>query len=190
MSSKMAQLLHDVKAKQYFLIARAGLAVRTEDMSVEQLWEQMYIQFKGHLLKFSFSGHLVNLQKGIMFRKVKHLDEEKNIDPSDIHYGTTLWRKYLEIKRYIGSTISASWDQLMGPDGNIPSGKNLDDMLLETRRLCFDKDEEKKRKKSKRKGGYDIQKVDLNPNWHPLEWEIFLKYGSCSENPEKAFFFE
>ena len=110
MSSKTAQLLHDVKAKQYFLIARAGLAVRTEDMSVEQLWEQMYIQFKGHLLKFSFSGHLVNLQKGIMFRKVKHLDEEKNIDPSDIHNGTTLWRKYLEIKRYIGSTISASWD--------------------------------------------------------------------------------
>ena len=38
----------------------------------------------------------------------------------------------------------------MGPDGNIPSGKNLDDMLQETRRLSFNKDEEQKAKKSKK----------------------------------------
>jgi hypothetical protein len=49
----------------------------------------------------------------------------------------TLWRKYGEIKRYIQATISSSWDSLLGPDGNLPSEKNMEDMLLETRKLRF-----------------------------------------------------
>ena len=191
MLTRTARLLHDVKSKQYLLIAKAGLAAMTEDMSSEQLWEKIYNQFKGHVSKFTFSGHLSDLKKEVLFRRTKHLNDEKDIVPlDDIHNGFTLWRKYGEIKRYIQSTITSSWDSLMGPDGNIPSGKNLDDMLLETRRLSFNKDEEQKAKKSKKKGGYEIQEFVKNPEWYPLEWEIFLKYGSCSEKPEKTFFME
>ena len=46
MSTKTSKLLHDVKSKQYLLIAKAGLAVRSEEMAIEQLWEQIFIQFK------------------------------------------------------------------------------------------------------------------------------------------------
>jgi hypothetical protein len=78
----------------------------------------------------------------------------------------------------------------MGPDGNIPSGKNLDDMLLRTRELSFMRDEEAKEKKSKKKGGYKKEEFSKHADWHPLEWEIFIQYGLCSEKPEKAFFTE
>ena len=102
----------------------------------------------------------------------------------------TLWRKFGETKRYIQATISSSWDSLLGPDGNLPSGKNMEDMLLETRKLSFKKDEEGKAKKSTKKGGYVMQEFCKVPNWYPLEWEIFLQYGACSDKPEKAFFQE
>lgn len=191
MSEKKARLLHDVKSKQYLLIARAGLAVPTQEMPIEQLWEQILTQYKGHVAKFQFSGHLSGLKKEVMFRRTKHLNDEKDIVPlEDIHNGMTLWRKYGEIKRYLQNTISSSWDSLMGPDGNIPSGKNLDDMLLRTREISFMRDEESKEKRSKKKGGYSKEEFAKHPNWHPLEWEIFLQYGLCSEKPEKAFFTE
>jgi hypothetical protein len=38
-------------------------------------------------------------------------------------------------------------------------------MLLETRRLSFNKDEEQKAKKSKKKGGYKMQEFIKNPDW-------------------------
>ena len=46
MSTKTSNILHDVKSKQYLLKAKAGLAVRSEEMAIEQLWEQILIQFK------------------------------------------------------------------------------------------------------------------------------------------------
>ena len=58
MPTRTARLLHDVKSKQHLFIAKAGLAVTTEEMSSEQLWEKIYNQFKGHAAKFAFSGHL------------------------------------------------------------------------------------------------------------------------------------
>jgi hypothetical protein len=187
MSEKKARLLHDVKSKQYLLTARAGLAVPTHDMPIEQLWEQILTQRKGHVAKFQFSGHLSVLKKDVMFRRTKHLNDEKDIVPlEDIHNGMTLWRKYGEIKRYLQNTISSCWDSLMGPDGNIPSGKNLDDMLLRTRVLSFMRDEEAKEKKSKKKGGYNKEEFSKYPNWYPLEWEIFILFGLCSEKPEKV----
>jgi hypothetical protein len=181
MSDKKVRLLHDVKSKQYLLIAKAGLAVPTHEMPIEQLWENILLQFRSHVAKFSFVGHLGGLKRGILFRRTKHLNDERDIIPiDDIHNGMTLWRKYGEIKRYIQGTISSSWDSLLGPDGNLPSGKNMEDMLLETRKLSFKKEEESKAKKSTKKGGYVMQEFCKVPNWYPLEWEIFLQYGACS----------
>jgi hypothetical protein len=174
MSEKKARLLNDVKSKQYLLIARAGLAVPTQEMPIEQLWEQILTQYEGHVAKFQFSGHLSGLKKEVMFRRTKHLNDEKNIVPLEyFHNGMTLWRKYGEIKRYLQNTISSSWDSLMGPDGNIPSGKNLDDMLLRTRELSFMRDEESKEKRSNKKGGYSKEEFAKHPNWYQLEWVFF-----------------
>ena len=66
----------------------------------------------------------------------------------------------------------------------------MEDMLLETRKLSFKREEESKAKKSTKKGGYVMQEFCKVPNWYPLEWEIFLQYGACSDKPEKAFFQE
>jgi hypothetical protein len=67
MSKKKTRLLHDVKSKQYLLIARAGLAVPTQEMPIEQLWDQILVQFKCHVEKFELSCHLSGLKKEVMF---------------------------------------------------------------------------------------------------------------------------
>ena len=93
--------------KENLVSVRVGLAVSTEEMSSEQLWEQIYNQFKGHVAKFAFSGHLSDLMEEVLLRRTKHLNDEKDIVPiDDIHNGSTLWRKYGKIKRYIQSTIT------------------------------------------------------------------------------------
>ena len=93
MSEKKARLLHDVKSKQYLLIARAGLAVPTQEMPIEQLGEQFLTQYKGLVAKFQFSGHLSGLKQEVMFRRAKYLNDEKDIVPlEDIHCGGNMGR--------------------------------------------------------------------------------------------------
>jgi hypothetical protein len=79
----MERLLHDVKSMKYLLIAKAGLAVTTEEMFGEQLWKPIYNQFKGHVAKFAFSVHLSNLKKEVLFHRTKHMNDEKDIVPLD-----------------------------------------------------------------------------------------------------------
>jgi hypothetical protein len=45
----MERLLHDVKSKKYLLIAKAGLAVTTEEMSGEQLFMYYLVQVAHHI---------------------------------------------------------------------------------------------------------------------------------------------
>jgi hypothetical protein len=78
------------------------------------------------------------------------MNDVKDIVPlDDMHTGFILG----EIKRDIWSTNTYSWDSLIGPDENIPSGQMVDDMLLETRISSFSKDEEQKAKNPRRKEG-------------------------------------
>jgi hypothetical protein len=191
MSDKRARLLHAFKTHQHLLIARSGLAVPTQEMPMEQILEQILIQFRGHAAKFNFSGSLANLQPNVIYRRTKRLHPEEDIDEKeDLHSGLSLWRKWLDIKSYLRNTMSSAWMKLLGPDGGLPSGKNMDDMLLALRGDCFYALEAHNMANSKKKGGYQQKQFSTNLDWYPLEWEIFLQYGMCSDQPERVFFFE
>jgi hypothetical protein len=66
----------------------------------------------------------------------------------------------------------------------------MDDMLLALRGDCFYALEAHNMANSKKKGGYQQKQFSTNLDWYPLEWEIFLQYGMCSDQPERVFFFE
>lgn len=178
-----SELLAEVKSKQYVLIARAGMAVPTQEMSSIDIYKAMMKQFIEHAALVRLSA---GTPKNIFFRTSRHLDQE--VSNKDLHTGVSLWRKFKAIRKYINNNITSIFVKNLGPDGKPPSGHTMENILLKTRRQLYESEQELSRANSKNPGVYKCK--PFKATWFPVEWEVFIQYGRPSDHPEKAFFLE
>lgn len=136
--------LAEWKSKQYVVIARAGMAVPSHEMSQEQIFELMMTQFKHHVSALRIPN---GIPKNIYFRTCKHLED--NITNKEMHTGLSLWRKFSAIKKYVNNNITSIFVKHLGPDGNPPSGHTMDNVLLKTRKDLYEAEQEISKAKSK-----------------------------------------
>ena len=101
-----------------------------------------------------------------------------------MHTGSSIWRKYNEIRRYVINDISFAYSRKM-PGGQPPSGKSYEEILTQVRKELFDQSEQRSVRDSKAVKGYTPK--EFNNTWYPVEWEVFMIYGIGSKNPQEAF---
>jgi hypothetical protein len=180
-----SRTLNEVKSKQCVLIAKAGMAVPTYDMSSERLDEHIMTQFKHHVENYKLPANLAKFPRNNFFRTTKHLAESVSVN--DIHTGLSLWRKFASLKKYVNNVITPIYLKNLGPDGLIPSGRNHENILSQTRQHLWES-EELVRKQNSKKKTYELREFRMS--WYPVEWEVFLNFGRCADKPEPHFFFE
>jgi hypothetical protein len=83
-----SRTLNEVKSKQCVLIAKAGMAVPTYDMSSERLHEHIMTQFKHHVENYKLPANLAKFPRNNFFRTTKHLAESVSVN--DMHTGRSL----------------------------------------------------------------------------------------------------
>lgn len=142
-----SRILTEIKLKQNVLICRAGMAVPSYEMSAEQIHENIMTQFKHHIENYKLPQSLTNMQRNNFFRTTKHLAE--SVTENDIHTGTSLWRKFATIKRYVNNIITPIYIKNLGPSGLPPSGCSHADILSLTRQHIWESEELGRKEKSK-----------------------------------------
>jgi hypothetical protein len=128
-------ILAEVKSKQFLLICKAGLAVPSYEMSAEQIYEAMMRQFKHHVESYKLPPNLTGMPKERLFKTANHLIEKATL--KDTHTGMSLWRKYGQIKKYIVNVIKPLMNKNLGPDGLLPSGRSMENVLFSTRQHLY-----------------------------------------------------
>lgn len=179
-----SELLAEVKSQQNVLITRAGLAVPSHDMHGKDIDIAMFDQFTNHV---NITRHnFADAPLDTFLRSSRHLDA--TCTDKDYHTGSTLWRKFAAIKKYVNNNITPIYVKLLGPDGKPPSGHTKENVLLKTRRNLFLSEQEES--KSRSKNPLTFKAKPFSPLWFPVEWEVFLQFGRASDRPERAFFIE
>lgn len=178
--------LTDIRSKQFLLIARAGMSIPAYEMTLPQIHVRIMKQFHEHISSFIQPPSLRLVSKDKYFRTCKFMNDTSL--PDDEHDGISLWRKFADIKRYVINQITPIYLKCLGKDGLIPSGKSKEEILLKTRQLLFQSEQDTAKSKSKNPRGYVMK--DFTADWYPQEWEVFLLYGVASEKPDKAFYIE
>jgi hypothetical protein len=186
MSAANSSILADIKSKQYMLIARAGMAIPSYEMSADQIHANMMTQFKYHVESFKLPPNLSAMPKERLFRTSNHLATEAR--SKDMHTGLSLWRKYSQIKKYVKSMITPIMNRHLGPDGNPPSGHNMESILFMTRQHLYEAEQLLSKNKSKNPAAFVMRPFKVS--WYPVEWEVFVTFGKPSDKPEKAFLLE
>jgi hypothetical protein len=184
--SQNARLLLAIKSKQFMLISKAGMAVPSFEMSSDKIHDNMLIQYKYHVESYKLPPNLSSMPKERLFRTNKHL--AKDVTNKDMHSGVSLWRKYGQIKKYVLNSITPIYMKNLGPDGQLPSGCNKENVLFITRQHLFEAEQLVSKGKSKTPANYKMKPFDIN--WYPAEWEVFINFGGASEKPERSFFIE
>ena len=80
------------------------MAVPSYEMSAEQIHGNIMTQFKHHVEIYKLPQSLTNMPWNNFFRTTKHVAE--SVTENDIHTGTSLWRKFSTIKRYVNNIIT------------------------------------------------------------------------------------
>ena len=114
-------------------ITRAGLAVPSNEMKSHEIDETIMIQLVNHI---DLTHHNLPCSQDAFLRSSRHCDHI--VMEKDLHNGSTLWRKYLSIKKYVNNQITPLYVKNLGPDGQPPSGMTLEDILLRTRKQLHD----------------------------------------------------
>jgi hypothetical protein len=177
------ELLAEVKSQQNVLITRAGLAVPSHDMHGKDIDAAMFTQFTHHVAN---SRHNLDAPQDTFLRSSRHLDP--TCSDKDYHTGSTLWRKYAAIRKYVNNNITPIFVKFLGPDGKPPSGHTRENILLKTRRKLYEVEQQEAKLRSKNPAAYKIK--PFSPSWFPVEWEVFVKFGRGSDKPERTFFIE
>ena len=178
--------LAEIRSNQFVLIARAGMAIPSYEMTSAQIHVKMMKQFHDHVSAFVQSPATRLLSKDKYFRTCKFMND--SVTTVDEHDGMSLWRKFGDIKKYILNSLTPCYSKCLGKDGRIPSGKSKEEILVKTRELLFRNEQEAAKAKSKNPRGYTIK--EFSPDWYPQEWEVFILYGAPSPACHKVFFIE
>ena len=183
--SDVSRMLNEVKSKQCVLIAKAGMAVPTHEMSAERIHENIMTQFKHHVENYKLPSSWAKFPRNNFFRTTKHLAD--SVLSNDIHTGISLWRKFGALKKYINNDITPIYLKTLGPNDILPSGFNHENILMQTRQHLWEA-EELARKRASKNPKYETR--EFKTSWYPVEWEVFLLFGRASDKPEKHFYFE
>jgi hypothetical protein len=116
-------------------------------MSAEQINDAMMRQYKHHVESYNLPPNLSGMPKERLFRTANHLIEKAA--PKDMHTGMSLWRKYGQIKKYIVNIITPVMNKNLGPDGLLPSGRSMENVLFMTRQHLYEKEQLISKQKSK-----------------------------------------
>jgi hypothetical protein len=176
-----SELLAEVKAQQNVIITRAALSIPLQEMSGKEIDAAMMTQFLCHVANAS---HVPGAPKDAFLRSTRHLDA--TVSDKDMHNGTTLWRKFAAIKKYVNNQITPLYVKNLGPDGKPPSGHTKEQVILKTRRQLYDLEQEEAKSRSKNPAAF--KKKPFYASWYPVEWEVFMLFGRASESPERHFF--
>ena len=176
--------VHNVKSKQFLLITKAGLAVsQSKEKGMINIEQQILAEYteavKAIFLPPAFLGYDRN---GFMRTKNYFVDIGK-LDPSDLHTGATLWRKYKEIRLILMNDFAPLLMKRL-PGGLPPSGKSFAEVLIAVRKEVYEAYEDIAQKKSKAINGY--KRHAFVETWFPPEWETFVTYGAASPQPVES----
>ena len=178
-----SELLFEIKSRQNVLIVRAGLSVPSQEMSAKQINVSMMTQY---LFQVGNYRHNLGCPPNAFLRSSRHCDA--SVTDSELHNGSTLWRKFGAIKKYVNNSITPIYIKLLGPDGKPPSGLTTADILHRTRKILYDKEQDEAKARSRNQGTFT--KKPFSPTWFPVEWEVFVLFGRASDAPERAFYIE
>jgi hypothetical protein len=153
-SRKMTNLsVNEIKLKQYVLIAKAGLAVvESKEKGMNSIEDYLLTQFteavKAYTLPPVFAGFDIN-----SFLRTKNFNVPlEKLEASDLHTGSSLWRKYKEIRLVITHELGALLAKKL-PGGQPPSGKSMSEILLSVRKDWFETCEKQREEKPKKDKG-------------------------------------
>mmetsp|Transcript_9994 Transcript_9994/g.17123 ORF Transcript_9994/g.17123 Transcript_9994/m.17123 type:complete len:305 (-) Transcript_9994:201-1115(-) len=169
-------LARTVKRHQAMILARVG-------MEIQEIIDE-HGALAGNDLKskayevFLKQVEIYEYPRGVRPQDVKMVTKSKEMN------GTTVWRKYREIRRGIVNVINPVFMELLDKDGRLPLGKTLDDILEECRVEMY----KKMRQTLQEKGGQatdefspippeEIDPSDVPKSWTPTEWLPFIAYG-------------
>lgn len=168
--------VNNIKSVQYLLIVRAGLAVMEgSEKSIESLHSESMSEFTTALQSYRLNASMADVDKSIFLRTKNFV--VANCKPSDMHTGESIWRKFKDVRRYIGNDMAAAYNKRI-PGGQLPSGKSMEEMLLLVRKdlwLATDAGT-----KSSKENKFDT-------TWFPTEWLAFMTYGIAAETPADFF---
>ena len=88
----------------------------------------------------------------------------EKLESCDLHTGTSLWRKYKEIRLVLLNEYKPLLSKHL-PNGHPPSGKSFGEVLQTVRKVLYEKSEDVAIKKSKAAGGHPRR--PFSPSWYP-----------------------
>ena len=184
---KMTNLsVNEIKLKQYVLIAKAGLAViESKEKGMNSIEDYLLVQFTEAVKAYSLPPNFLGFDKNAFLRTKNFNVPLEKLEAPDLHTGSSLWRKYKEIRLVITHELGALLAKKL-PGGQPPSGKSMSEILVSVRKDWFEACEKQREEKSRSMKG-TFKKHAFVESWFPAEWEVFMTYGTASPRPEAAF---
>ena len=104
--------LLEIKSLQYVLIVKAGLAV-TEgpEKSIERLQSDVIIEYNLAVTNVKLPTNLKHIDRSCLIRSKNQLAPKNKVSAGDMHTGSSIWRKYNEIRRYVINDISFAYSR-------------------------------------------------------------------------------
>jgi hypothetical protein len=171
----------DVKLKQFVLIAKAGLAIgESKEKAKGTIEKDMMNEFRQAVNTFILPPSFNGFDRLCLLRSKNFLVTVDKLKATDLHTGSSLWRKFKELRLFLMNELSPMLAKRL-PGGQPPSGKTMAEILVAVRKEAWDNAE---LKNAKSEG--DVKKP-FDINWYPQEWEVFTTYGIASLNPADAF---
>ena len=168
----------DVKQFQAYLILAAGFEVtEMPEMPRSRIFSEMhsaYLRQAGNKRKSDECPPLLrDLPSYIEVIKRSKKFEDISDDNVDLHDGSSLWRRFGELKARITNVITPIFNKQV-PGGTIPSGKNAADILALVLKDVFENDQNDAAKKSK---NLKFKKKVYQIEYRPVEWTAFIAFG-------------
>jgi hypothetical protein len=123
--------MRDVSQRDHDPVAKENVKNVYLGRSSQRLHEHIMTQFKHHVEKYKLPANLAKFPRNNFFRTTKHLAE--SVSANDIHTGLSLWRKFAALKKYVNNVTTPIYLKNLGPDGMLPSGRNHENILSQTR---------------------------------------------------------
>lgn len=176
----------DIKMKQYVLIAKAGLAVvESKEKGMNLIEDYLLLQFTEAVKAYTLPASFLGFDKNAFLRTKNFNVPLDKLEATDLHTGSSLWRKFKEIRLVTTHELGALLSKKL-PGGQPPSGKSMSEILVNVRKEWFESCEKMREEKSRNQKG-TFKKHSFTASWFPAEWEVFLTYGTASPRPEAAF---
>ena len=176
--------VHDVKSKQFLLITKAGLAVsQSKEKGMINIEQQILAEYTEAVKAISLPPAFLGYDRNGFMRTKNYFVDIGKLDPSDLHTGATLWRKYKEIRLILMNDFAPLLLKRL-PGGLPQSGKSFTEVLIAVRKEVYEAYKDIAQKKSKAINGY--KRHAFMETWFPPEWGTFVTYGAASPQPVES----